>query len=89
MDNLEFLVKNGISLDQVKSWLSGGLTMQEIVESVKRIQDRGETIVDESPENVKPDDFSDTGNASVFVSLYGNRVRFTDSRGWLIYDGTR
>ncbi len=89
MDGLNYVLSLGIDLDLVKSMLSDGLTMQEIVESVKRIQDRGETIVDESPENVKPDDFSDTGNASVFVSLYGNRVRFTDSRGWLIYDGTR
>lgn len=38
---------------------------------------------------VRPSDFSDAGNASVFVREYCNDVIFTDSMGWLCWDGKR
>lgn len=38
---------------------------------------------------VRPSDFSDAGNASVFVREYCDDVIFTDSMGWLCWDGKR
>lgn len=36
---------------------------------------------------VKPRDFSDAGNAEVFCREYREKVIYTDSRGWLIWNG--
>ena len=38
---------------------------------------------------LRPKDFSDAGNAEVFVREYGNDLIFTDSMGWLHWDGKR
>lgn len=38
---------------------------------------------------VKPADFSDAGNATVFVREYCEDLIFTDSMGWLCWDGKR
>lgn len=37
----------------------------------------------------RPTDFSDAGNMDVFVSLHGNDFCYTDSVGWLCWDGKR
>ena len=39
--------------------------------------------------SVKPADFSDAGNAAIFVREYCDDVIFTDSMGWLCWDGKR
>lgn len=38
---------------------------------------------------LRPKDFSDAGNAEVFVREYGNDLIFTDSMGWLHWGGKR
>lgn len=38
---------------------------------------------------VKPADYSDAGNAAIFVREYCDDVIFTDSMGWLCWDGKR
>ena len=40
-------------------------------------------------ESLRPKDFSDAGNAEVFVREYGDDLVFTDSMGWLYWDGKR
>lgn len=39
--------------------------------------------------SVKPADYSDAGNAAIFVREYCDDVIFTDSMGWLCWDGKR
>ena len=88
MQDLDFLLSSGISAEQVKSWLADGLTMQEVVDAVQRMQSRGEAI-DDAAGIVKPGDYSDAGNAGVFIARNRGRIIYTDSRGWLIWDGKR
>lgn len=40
-------------------------------------------------ESVKPPDFSDAGNAEVFARIYRDELIFTDSMGWLFWDGMK
>ena len=88
MDGLDFLLSAGIDSEQIKTWLSDGLTMQEIAEAVQRMQSRGEAV-DDVADAVKPGDYSDAGNAEVFIARNRGRMVYTDSRGWLIWDGKR
>lgn len=37
----------------------------------------------------KPDDFSDVGQAEVFVAEYGDIIRWTPGTGFLVYDGQK
>ena len=39
--------------------------------------------------NLKPGDYSDVGQASVFAHEYGGNIRFAPETGWLFYDGKR
>ena len=39
--------------------------------------------------SMKPSDFSDAGNATVFVREYRDDLIYTDSMGWLCWDGKR
>ena len=39
--------------------------------------------------NVRPNDYSDAGNATVFVREYHEDVIYTDSMGWICWDGKR
>jgi len=40
-----------------------------------------------NPEKVKPDDYTDTGNADIFVRIYKNKAVFLKSMGWLVWNG--
>lgn len=86
MDGLNYVLSLGIDLDRVQSMLADGLTMQEIVDAVQRMQSRGEAV-DNIADTVKPNDYSDAGNAEVFIARNRGRMVYTDSRGWLIWDG--
>lgn len=88
MDGLNYVLSLGIDLDRVQSMLADGLTMQEIVDAVQRMQSRGEAV-DNIADTVKPNDYSDAGNADVFIAHNHGRMIYTDSRGWLIWDGKR
>lgn len=39
--------------------------------------------------SVRPADFTDAGNAAVFVREYREDLIYTDSMGWLCWDGKR
>ena len=45
--------------------------------------------MNEDKNTFKPADFSDAGNAAVFVREHCDNVIFTDSMGWLCWDGKR
>lgn len=68
--------------------LSDGLTLQEIAEAVQRMQSRGEAVGN-ATDTVKPGDYSDAGNAEVFISHNCGRTIYTDARGWLVWNGRR
>lgn len=51
--------------------------------------ERGTSTRSITAEGVKPEDFSDAGNAEVFTRLYRDDLIFTDALGWLYWDGTR
>jgi hypothetical protein len=40
-------------------------------------------------ENVKPDDFSDVGNATLYARIFHGKAAYCVSTGWLVWDGTR
>lgn len=43
----------------------------------------------QSAEGVKPPDYSDAGNATIFSSLHRNDLIFVDALGWLFWDGRK
>lgn len=88
LDLLNHALSLGLDLERIQSMLSDGLTMQEIVDAVQRMQSRGEAV-DNIADTVKPNDYSDAGNAEVFIARNRGRMVYTDSRGWLIWDGKR
>ena len=58
----------------------GGLTVQKALE----LYHSGNTA-----KTVRPGDYSDSGNAEIFQALNEGQLLFTDSRGWLYWDGVR
>lgn len=71
----------------ISDWLEAGHTKEELL-----------TIVENAPEYVSQNarnevdilqfNFSDVGNAERLVSIYGNEIRYSPSRGkWLIWSG--
>lgn len=58
----------------------GAQTVQKAVENCRN----GST-----KETVRPGDYSDSGNAEIFRALNEGQLLFTDSRGWLYWDGVR
>lgn len=40
-------------------------------------------------ETVKPEDYSDAGNAAVFTRIYRNDLLYSDSLGWLYWNGKK
>ena len=90
-DALSRILSSGIALDEVQSFLNDGLSLEEIESAVGRIQARGEDVKEgvEEKGDVRPDDFSDVGNMETFAALNAGRLLYTDSRGWLCWDGLR
>lgn len=43
----------------------------------------------DNAKSVRPGDYSDSGNAEIFQALNEGQLLFTDSRGWLYWDGVR
>ena len=41
------------------------------------------------PEQVRPPDFSDAGNAEAFTQTYRDTLLFSDALGWLVWNGQR
>lgn len=62
--------------------------LKTICHSASRYE-RGTATRAIAAEGVKPNDFSDAGNAEVFTRIYRDDLFFTDALGWLYWDGTR
>lgn len=90
-DTLNRILSSGLTLDKVQSLLQDGLSLEEIGEAVGRMTARGENLRggEEESQEVRPDDFSDVGNMETFSTLNAGRLLYTDSRGWLCWDGLR
>lgn len=86
----------GMPLDAVNRLTEkgGAMTLENLAAVVKDRLDRGETLLFDDAGNaieaaaaVKPADFSDAGNAAVFVRQNKGRLIFTDALGWLCWNG--
>lgn len=83
-DALSRALSAGVSLDEIKKMQADGLPLEEIANAAEQVQSRGE---EEIAEDVRPGDFSDVGNMDKFLELNEGRLLFTDSRGWLYWNG--
>lgn len=72
------------ALSEIKKMQADGLPLEEIANAAEKVQSRGE---EEIAEDVRPGDFSDVGNMDKFLELNEGRLLFTDSRGWLYWNG--
>ena len=48
-----------------------------------------EYVARDFTESVMPSDYTDVGQAQVFVTQYGGKLRYSPATKWLVYDGTR
>lgn len=82
-DALSRALSAGVSLAEIKKMQADGLPLEEIADAAEQVQSRGEEIA----EDVRPGDFSDVGNMDKFLELNEGRLLYTDSRGWLYWNG--
>ena len=87
-DAISYLMENGLSSDEISRYLSEGISAAELVKAVQSIVSRREAVNSDNT-SVKPADYSDAGNAEVFVREYSSHLAFVDSMGWLFWDGKR
>lgn len=87
-DAISFLIENGMTSDEISRYLSDGISMDELVAAVQGLASRRESAGSDAG-TVKPADYSDAGNAEVFVREYSSHLIFVDSMGWLFWDGKR
>lgn len=59
----------------------GEMTIRKAVEGTSDTLDKGVFVH-------KPEDLTDAGNAELFAKKYGNKVRWCDSLGWLVWNGS-
>ena len=82
-DALSRALSAGVPLAKIQKMQADGLPLEEIANAAERVRDAGEEIVEE----VRPGDFSDVGNMDKFLELNKGRLLYTDSRGWLYWNG--
>ena len=82
-DALSRALSAGVPLAEIQKMQADGLPLEEIANAAERVRDAGEEIVGE----VRPGDFSDVGNMDKFLELNEGRLLYTDSRGWLYWNG--
>lgn len=87
-DAISFLMENGLTSDEISKYLSDGISMDELVTAVQGLVSRRESVGADAG-SIKPADYSDAGNADVFVREYSAHLIFVDSMGWLFWDGKR
>ena len=87
-DALSFLLENGLSAEEISRYRAEGISMDELVTAVHGLVSRRESVTSDT-NSVKPEDYSDAGNAAVFVREYSSYLIFVDSMGWLFWDGKR
>ena len=87
-DALSRAMLAGLSSEHIRKMLSDGITMEEIADAAESARDSGEgEFLGE--DGFRPSDFSDAGNAKKFIEVNRGRLLYTDSRGWLWWDGVR
>lgn len=86
-DYLNKLLSDGASLSWVQARLKTGLTAEQIYNDEWRGSDGHPARLLGC--ELRPPDFSDSGNADVFCRTYCEQLIYTDSRGWLAYDSKR
>ena len=84
---MSFLIENGISSDEIGKYLSDGISIDELVKAVQGLTSRREAISED--QSIKPDDFSDAGNAEIFTRDYSSHLAYVDSMGWLYWNGKK
>lgn len=87
-DAISYLMENGLSADEISCYLNDGISMDELVTAVQGLVSRREPVNSDT-QSIKPADFSDAGNAEIFVREYSSYLIFVDSMGWLFWDGKR
>lgn len=87
-DAISFLIENGLSSEEISRYLSDGVSMEELVAAVQNLASRRDAVSSDAG-SIKPADYSDAGNAEVFVREYSSYLIFVDSMGWLFWDGKR
>ena len=85
-DSLTRALVAGMSLAEIKKLNTNGVSLEEIAAAAERVRDAGE---EEICGDVRPGDFSDAGNMDKFLELNEGKLLFTDSRGWLYWNGVR
>lgn len=83
-NSLDRALLAGMPLEQIKKMHSNGVPMEEIADAAERVSGGGEMMGD-----FRPSDYSDAGNMDKFLELTNGRLLYTDSRGWLYWDGVR
>lgn len=46
-------------------------------------------MVQEFTQTVEPSDYTDVGQARVFMAQYGDKLKYSAATKWLIYDGMK
>ena len=82
MDYLQDLLDKGAPLDWITSRQGSGRTMEQIHAEWTASEGNPPRLT-----GIKPSDYSDAGNADVFCRTYGDQLIYTDSRGWLAWNG--
>ena len=85
-DALSRALSAGVPLAEIQRMQENGLSLEEIAAAAERVRDAGE---EEICGDVRPGDFSDAGNMDKFLELNEGKLLFTDSRGWLYWNGVR
>lgn len=66
----------------------GALTIQEAIRTCARTYSAPTKHEGNPPGSVRPPDYSDAGNAEVFIQRYRDDLLFSDALGWLVWSGT-
>lgn len=77
-DAISYLMENGLSADEISCYLNDGISMDELVTAVQGLISRREPVNSDT-QSIKPADFSDAGNAEIFVREYSSYLIFVDS----------
>ena len=87
-DKISFLIENGLSSDEITKYQNEGISIDDLVTATQRMVSRREPV-NADTQSVKPDDFSDAGNAEVFTREYSQYLAYVDSMGWLCWTGKK
>ena len=90
-DSASYLMEHGYSAEQISRLCDRcNATIDELAAAVER------NLIDEEPSDrvseetfVKPEDFSDSGNADAFSKTFSGRILWTRSGGFYVWTGKR